>query len=335
MRYLITGAQGFVGRYLVARLRQEAAADILGIGRSPRMDASFTHSVTGPDGATPAPLPPFPAAAEEGRYEYRQLDILDSAGLRECVRSFRPDLVFHLASGLRDDDAQTLCRTNIEGVVALLEAVAVSGIKLEKLVIGSSGAVYGTSERLPLDEESPARPVDLYGATKLAGEIAARAIAGSARIPIVFARIFNIVGVGADERHAAARFASLLVAGEARGERFILETGDLTPSRDFIDASDVAAALALLGRSGRAGAVYNIASGLEVTISDLLGRLLRLSKAIAEIRSAPNRPADIPRHFAATGRMDALGFVPQVELDRSLGDMLTYYRALWFRESRG
>src|SRR5215469_8468336 len=119
VRYLVTGAQGFVGRYYVAAtLADDPAAEVLGIGRSPRRDETFTHNVHFGATSVPAPLPAaLRAAAIDERYRYEAVDICDGRALTDLVLGFRPEVVVHLASGLRDDDTMHLLKTNLVGTI--------------------------------------------------------------------------------------------------------------------------------------------------------------------------------------------------------------------------
>jgi nucleoside-diphosphate-sugar epimerase len=103
-RALVTGAQGFAGRYLVAELlAADPRLEIAGLGRSP-VRGTFTHEVTLGGERVSAPLPSgLAAAASDVRYRYYQADIRDRAALRTILHKFQPDRIFHLASGLRDD----------------------------------------------------------------------------------------------------------------------------------------------------------------------------------------------------------------------------------------
>lgn len=194
-RYLISGAQGFVGRYLIAHLLHvDEDVEILGLGRSQRLDAFFTHSICWGQRLIQAPLPEnFPSYPGD-RYRYIPLDIFQRPELCQVLRDFHPHVVIHLASGLRDDPPDYLFRTNVEGTIHLIEALTTSGVPVRQLLLGSSGGVYGLPEagKLPLKENTPCQPIDLYSASKLAAEHTARILTTSYHIPTVWARLFNL-----------------------------------------------------------------------------------------------------------------------------------------------
>jgi nucleoside-diphosphate-sugar epimerase len=353
---LVTGAQGFVGRWLVHEAAAAAAFDrIAGIGRSERRDR-FTHRATLGAHSVIAPLPhalrkhagdPTPCA-------YTACDVRDEEALVAVLRRERPRAIVHLASALRDDPPSALFPVNVEGTIALLRAISRSGVAVERVVLGSSGSVYGAPVTLPVRESDPVRPPDLYAVSKVAAEHAAAVLARELDLAVVVARIFNVVGAGLDERHACARFASQLAAvahdlahgsgGDTRspantrssaadGARPRAATvprvvvGDLTPTRDFVDVRDVATALLALAERGVAGQTYNVASGRETSMQTVLDTLLDIARLRdrVEIARGYHRPVDCPRVVADVSRIAALGCAPPRPLEASLSDVYGYY----------
>src|SRR5918999_2662564 len=122
-RILVTGAQGFVGRYLIAHLlRTWRDIEVLGLGRSPRLETGFTHFIQWGNSRLRAPLPEdLRAAADSSRYHYVSLDLGRQPELTGQLGEFRPHFIFHMASGLRDAPADHLFRTNVEGTIYLME----------------------------------------------------------------------------------------------------------------------------------------------------------------------------------------------------------------------
>ncbi len=325
---LVTGAQGFVGRYYIAEARRRfPQSRIVGIGRSPRR-AAFTHQITLGTRSIAAPILDDELAWSEREPDYRRIDITDANALVALFREIEPATVVHLASGLRDDPYRHLFRTNVEGTLTLLEAIAESGVAVKRIVLGSSGSVYGTTavsfERLR--EDLACEPADIYAVSKLAAENAARIVARERGLPIVIARIFNVVGAGQEERHVVGRFASQLVA-IAAGAPPRIAIGDLSPLRDFIDVRDVARGLADLAERGVPHQTYNVATGAGTPIATILETLLRLTGLAGkvDISSSYVRPADVPRFVADVERITSLGFTPAHSLEDSLAATLAYY----------
>jgi 3-dehydroquinate synthase len=331
-RILVTGAQGFLGRYLIAHLLQsDPDCEILGLGRSPHLEDRFTHSLHWGHSLVPAPLPrELREAFECPRYHYMSLDIGRQPELTGILGEFRPNRIFHLASGLRDAPPDHLFRTNVEGAVSLIEAIREAGIDAPNLFMGSTGFLYGdiAPGALPIHENTPCAPIDLYGVSKLASENASRILCRRYGIPTVWVRIFNLVGPGQEERHFCGRLTSQTAAIVAGLLPRIIEVEPLTATRDFLDVRDAARALELLGRKATAGRTYNLASGIETPVNDVFHAVLRHAglNGNVEIELKAPRPADIPRYFADITRLQALGFTPAHTLDQSLVDLLEYYQ---------
>jgi GDP-4-dehydro-6-deoxy-D-mannose reductase len=333
-RYLITGAQGFVGRYLGAFLLSASAEnEVVGIGRSPRTEGSFTHFTTLGSYRVRAPIPEDILLEETSdRYIYAQADILDKNRMIRVLRENQPNAIFHLASGLRDDPPDFLFRTGVEGTIRLMEAIEESSVAIERVVLGSTGGVYGNPdpEHLPLDENGLRRPIDLYSASKLAAETVASILSKRTGIPVMTCRLFNIVGAGQDERHVCGKFASWLSSVSRKEIPPVIEVGDLGTTRDFVDVRDAAVALELLERKGAPGQSYNIASGNETRIGTILSILLGLSglEGTVEVRQRTDRADDIPRHYGSTRKLREAGFSPTYSLEQSLQDVLNYYHRI-------
>jgi GDP-4-dehydro-6-deoxy-D-mannose reductase len=327
-RFLVTGAQGFVGRYVVSRLlSSHSEITVLGVGRSRRLHDTFTHSVSWKTQLIPAPLPEELKTSGYGdRYQYASIDIRDRMGLSEVLRSFRPQVLIHLASGLRDDPPDYLFRLNFEGTIHLVESIKESGIEVPRLIICSTGGVYG-SAGVPIKESSSCMPADLYSASKLAAEHASRILTTQYEIPTMWARLFNLVGAGQDERHACGRFASTVAAILKKELPPVIKVGRLDTTRDFVNVLDVADALELLSEKGTPGEVYNVGSGTESSIRSVLDTLLSLAglEGSVKVEQTEHRVNDIARHFADIGRLRSLGFQPKYDLGQSLEQVLLYY----------
>ncbi len=331
-RVVITGAQGFLGRYLTADwLAADPRVRIVGVGRSSRLDRHFTHSVHWGEARLRAPLPGSLAQTlQSDRYSYRAVDVADTPSFARLIAELRPDIVVHLAAALRDDPAEQLVRANIGTVVSVLEALAGGDGAPPRILFGSSGSVYGRIPEgaLPLHEDSFCRPIDPYSSTKRAGEELGRILAERLGVPVLWARIFNPVGPGQDERHLCGWLGRQLAAIAGGAQPPVVSVGLLHTTRDFIDVRDTATALRLLATRGDPGLAYNVASGQETSGQQILDTMLRLSGLTdrVHVERRPGRPADIDRVYADITRLSALGYRSGCGLDDSLRDVLDYYR---------
>ena len=332
MRALITGAQGFTGRYVVAHwLKTDPNIEVLGIGRSCRDDHIFTHWITKGNKRTSAPLTAAVAdAVRNTRYKYFTVDLLDRVELSAIVADASPRFIVHLASGLRDDPTDYLFKTNVLGTENLYHAVAESGVAPPSVVVASSGSIYGivADEHLPITEDQIPAPFDMYSISKCAQESVARMLGRRFGIPTVIARIFAIVGPGQEERHICGRIASQVAGIEAGAQPPEVAVGPLTATRDFIDVRDVAEALVQLAVRGGDGTTYNVGSGHETPVQHVYDELVRQARTARppRMRQGSARTIDMPRNFAAVSRLAELGVEPRFSLRQSLADLLDYYR---------
>jgi GDP-4-dehydro-6-deoxy-D-mannose reductase len=292
------GADGFVGRHLGAHLRDvgDEVIEIIGPHLAPR------------DDATP-------------------LDVRNAQAVARAVRSARPEAVYHLAAVAFGPDASADVRTAmsiaVDGTINVLEAASELDTPPVVLVTGS-GEIYGAPEVERIGEETPARPVSLYGATKLAQEALALAWARARGTPVVVTRSFNHIGPGQRETFAIPSFARQLaeIASGRREPR--LAVGNLSPVRDFTDVRDVVAAYRLLVAGGHTGEPINVASGRGVAIGEVLETLIAVSGLAVSVERDPARARrhDPPRLVGDPSRLQALtGWAPRVSLAETLADV--------------
>ncbi len=305
MRALVTGAYGFVGRYLLDQLRREGV-EALGCG--------------GPhDHGRPA---------IETRY--LTVDLADIETLRYALQTCRPTVIFHLAAQAFVPQAlQTPIETyeaNVMGTARLAEAIRdYAGGPPPRVVFTSSGEVYGARAPTdyPLRETLDLRPVNPYGASKAAAEAILLGEASSLGLDIVITRAFNHIGPGQDERFVVASFAAQLARIAAGGPPQLL-VGNLETARDFLDVRDVVRAYIALARDGESGQVYNVCSGRAVTIRDVLRELIAIARVPVEVREDADRKrsADIPLSVGDPGKLRAnTGWESHIPLVRSLHDI--------------
>jgi nucleoside-diphosphate-sugar epimerase len=324
-RYLVTGAQGFVGRYFVVHLLDRFPQSIvLGTGRSLGQNSMFRHSMRCGDRTVQAPLPESLCNVDADRYSYFSIE-LSSARLAERIREFRPTAIIHLAASLRGVSEEIVLQNNIRSTEGLLSAIRASGWQIGLLLVASSGGVYGRPESLPISETAAVHPIDLYSRSKLASEDLARSFSVETGTPTAIARIFNVFGPGQDEFHFAGRMAEQVAAILSGKSPPLIQTGSLSSTRDFLDVRDVCSALSAVIERRFVG-VCNIASGIETNAGHLLSLLLQAAglQSTVEIQQETDRPDAIPRHFADISRLMGTGFAPQYSILQTCDDMLNY-----------
>lgn len=297
-RILITGGCGFIGSHLVHALTGEnevVVVDDLSSGRLSNLAGQ--------------------------RVEIHARSILDDIdSLFEGV-----GIVFHTAANVSVqgsiEDPPHDARTNVEGLVRVLEASRRHGVK--RLVFSSSSAVYGEAVRLPIREDHPLQPDSPYAAGKLAGEHYVRMYHQLFGMETVSLRYFNVFG----PRQAADGPYSGVISIFARrlGEKqpFVIY-GDGHQTRDFVYVQDVVQANLLAAQPGlnAQGQTINVGTGVATSIVQL-AQLMGES----EIIYAQARPGDVKESMADLSlARHSLGFVPAVSLRDGLGAYLDWYR---------
>lgn len=309
MKVLVTGANGFVGRWLVPRL--------LGEG----------HEVVALAGPGPSAEPG--AAFQRGGLTWRPLDLDDSASLAEGLDP-RADAVVHLA-GMASvaeslSDSARAWQVNALGTVRLLELLAARRARGEGdpvVLLVSTGEVYGQGGAPHREEEAPA-PVSPYAASKAAAELAGLEVWRRTGLRVIVARPFPHTGPGQSPRFVVPALVRRVRQARCDGLAEIA-VGNLAPVRDLLDVRDVVAAYGLLLERGVPGRIYNIASGTGVRLEDLLGRISALLGHPVRPRTDPAlmRPADIPVLIGdATRLRSETGWCPAHTLDDTLRRML-------------
>jgi UDP-glucose 4-epimerase len=194
------------------------------------------------------------------------------------------------------------------------------------VVLSSSTAVYGNTDVFPTTEETPLHPVSPYALSKQVNELYARLYTRTLGLPVTALRYYNVYGPRQrpDSDYAAAIpiFVRRLVAGEP-----ITIYGDGKQSRDFIFVKDVVRANLLAAESDAAGESFNICSGRETNLLDLLEELSEVSPRQPEVRFEAPRPGDIYRSVGSPKKAsDALGFRAETSLAEGLAQTVEWMK---------
>lgn len=311
---LVTGANGFVGRHLLAALHQ-------------RWPTAALHATT----QRPADAQCRTAQATH----WHGLDIRCTDSVTALLQQLQPTAIIHLAAQSHvptsfQEPALTW-QVNLQGTLNLLEGV--KHVSAHSLVLNAgSSDMYGNAFRCgtPVTEQAAFQPLNPYATSKAAADLAVGQHAASEGLRAIRARPFNHTGPGQRDDFVLTAFATQIARIEAGLQPPILATGNLDAQRDFTDVSDVVSAyiaLLELPETAQHGQAYNIASGCSVTIRQLLNMLISLSHSAIEHRLDParQRPADIHTVQADTTALrKATGWQPTITqgamLERLLED---------------
>lgn len=301
-RALITGGGGFVGAYLKRELTQ--------LGTE-----VFSTTFSGLGGGEPS-----------GSHTVA-LDVRRADDVARVLRELAPDEVYHLAGVTRPGSGQVadFFEVNLGGTLNVLEAASALGASV---LVVSSAYVYGAHTGT-LNEDTPLRPVNHYGSSKAAADLAALpyALAGNR---VVRVRPFNHVGPGQSPDFLLPTLVQQLAQLEAGRREPVIRLGNLDSVRDFTDVRDVARAYPRLLREGANGEVYNLASGRGVSVRELAERVVTRARVAVTLTTEPARvrASDISELVgdAAKARA-AIGWTPAIPLETTLDDMLTFERS--------
>ena len=320
---LVSGAAGFVGSYVAARL------------------AGMGHRVVGCDNFNDYYDPQLKhdrvaALLQPAGVECEKIDIADAAQLRALFERVRPELVVHLAAqagvrySLQNPDAYI--QSNLVGFGNILEACRHH--QVEHLLYASSSSVYGSNAKVPFSEADQVdEPVSLYAATKKANELMAYSYSHLYGFPATGLRFFTVYGPWGRPDMAYFSFTEKML----RGEKIpVFAEGKLT--RDFTYVDDIVEGVVrLLFKPQPAGtgkarhAVFNIGNNQPVMVLDFVRTLERVLGTEAVLDFQPMQAGDVPATHADTGRLQAwVGYKPATPLETGLTRYRDWYRG-WRR----
>ena len=291
MRYLVTGAAGFIGSQLLRTLLERG------------------HDAVGWDAFTDYY---DPALKEENA---RDLPVARVDLAEDALEVGNFGGVFHLAGqpGVASFGRvfPLYVRQNVLASQRLFEAVAAAGVRV---VLASSSSIYGDAQAYPTLEDARPRPISPYGITKLAAEHLASAYAKELGLEHAVVRYFTIYGPRQRPDMAFTKMVTCL----AEGRSFELY-GDGSQSRSFTYVDDAVEATVAAMERGTQGAVYNVGGGSEVSMLEAVETLGRIAGRRLELVRRPRRQGDAVRTAADTTRIRAeLGWEPATPFDEGL-----------------
>jgi GDP-6-deoxy-D-talose 4-dehydrogenase len=285
-RVLLTGVNGFTGKYVRAEL-EAAGYTVIGavVGA-----ASGTHEVT--------------------------LDITSLDNCRRVMETVRPDYLIHLAaiSFVQHADAEAFYRVNVIGTLNLLQAMVDAKLSPRRVLIASSANIYGNAKAEVITEEQSPQPVNHYAVSKLAMEYLVRTWCD--RLPIVITRPFNYTGVGQEPHFLIPKIVSHFVRRAP-----MIELGNLDVEREFSDVRMVASAYRRLIEDAPAGEIFNICSGVAYSLAEVLAMMAKIAGYTIEVTVNPafTRPNEVKRLVGSPKKLhDLVGHIETIPLPKTL-----------------
>jgi UDP-glucose 4-epimerase len=313
LKYLVTGGAGFIGSHIARALLDQGSAvrilDNFSTGRRENVD-ELRRQFHGK------------------QLEILEGDVRDAARVKEAVHGV--EVIFHEAAFVSVpqsmDEPQACFDVNIMGTSLLFDTARKAGVR--RAVIASSAAVYGESAALPLAEETPLQPMSPYALSKRVDEMYAELFTNAFGFEVVALRYFNVYGPRQrpDSMYAAAVpiFARRLLDGKP-----VTIFGDGGQTRDLINVHDVVRANLIASQHpNAAGKVFNICTGVETRLLDLLDVLYELFPDAPKPEFAPPRAGDIYRSVGSPQKaLDKMGFRAQVSLADGLKETVDWMRS--------
>lgn len=291
-RVLVTGIEGFTGRYLATELGA-AGFDVAGTEMPQR------------------------GSKASNLYE---CDLCDAIATKAVLAKVKPDVVVHLAgiAFVGHGDVDAIYRTNIVGTRNLLEAISICGHAPKIVLLASSSNIYGNATAGIIAESALPAPTNDYAVSKLAMEYMAKLWMD--RLPITFVRPFNYTGVG-----QSTQFLLPKIVDHFKRRAPVIELGNLDVIRDFSDVRTVVRCYRLLIEAAQRGEVFNICSGMGHSLLEIVAMMRELSGHDLDVVVNPTfvRSNDVHKLVGSRAKLEAaIGPVVSISIQETLQWML-------------
>ena len=306
-KYLVTGGAGFIGSHLVEAILERGDVvrllDNFSTGKRETIEL-FRNNV-----------------------EIIEGDIRSYQIVREAVKGI--DFVLHqgaLPSVPRSlKDPITTNEVNVGGTLNILEAARDASVS--RVVFASSSSVYGSSPKLPKQEEMLPQPISPYAVSKLAGERYCHVFTKTYGLETVALRYFNVFGPRQDPQSTYAAFIPKFVRGIMDGSPLVID-GDGIQSRDFTYIKNVVQANLLATKvEGIAGRVFNIACGVSLSVNDVVAHICEATGQKGNLSYGEVRAGDVSHSLADIHLAEELmGYRPEISVQEGLNEVVNWFR---------
>jgi UDP-glucuronate 4-epimerase len=321
---IVTGAAGFIGSHVAARLA-DMGVNVIGCDNfnnyySPRLKTDRVKALLAPR-----------------KVECLSVEIADAAQIKRLFDRYRPALVLHLAAqaGVRYSlkNPAAYVQSNLVGFGNILDAC--QHHRVEHFLYASSSSVYGAAAHVPFNEDDNTdEPVSLYAATKKANELMAYSYSRIYGMPTTGLRFFTVYGPWGRPDMAYFSFTEKMLKGEAIT---VFAKGEL--QRDFTYIDDIVEGVVRLifkpvAKEARKTphAIYNIGNHQPVTVLGFISTLEKVLNVRAAMEFLPMQPGDVPVTCADTTRLrQQVDFEPSTPLESGLIRFVDWYKA-WSNE---
>lgn len=317
MRVLVTGGYGFVGRHLSQHL-VSCGDDVV--------CCYYPKEKPDPDGKDEVGVSMPTSVQSVG------LDVADKNAVEQLFSVLKPDAVYHLAAVTFVPEGEAnpsrVFDVNTFGSMNLMEAT-LKYCPQSLFLMVSTAEVYGDPRvgTLPLTELATMRPVNNYGLSKAAADLAAYKYSVQG-LNAVRVRPFPHFGPGQSPQFALSSFAKQLAEIKLGRSEAKIKVGNLEAKRDYSDVSDIVRGYRDGLLNGKRGEIYNLCSGVSCSIADLLQKLIKVAEVDVEIVVDPDRlrPVDIPELVGSAAKAQKdFGWKPRIDQEASLHSLFAYW----------
>ena len=315
LKYLVTGAAGFIGSNLSARLAK-SGNDVLGVDNfspyySPKLKELRVGKFLTPNGV-----------------EVERIDLSDISAVQKIVRDIRPDVIIHLAAqpGVRTPLGKSYqyIQNNLVAFANVLQTAIEEAIP--EILYASSSSVYGNSSKKPYKEDDfSIRPISIYGATKLSNEILTPAFITGSKTRARGMRFFTVYGPWGRPDMAYFRLIDSILNG-SEFKKF----GDGEVKRDFTFVDDITAtieklAIELFSRPAGFSDVVNIGGGRPHSLNDLIQVISKQLGSAPIISESARNPNDVSFTCADVSKLNELtGHIPVIDLESGVKETINW-----------
>jgi GDP-4-dehydro-6-deoxy-D-mannose reductase len=313
-KYLITGFSGFVAKHFLDYLEtNNIEAKILGVDIcQPEIYATYKNI----------------------QWSFELVDLLNQNTLEALILSFQPEYILHLASfssvafSWQNPAASFMNNTNI--FLNILEIIRTGNLNCRIISVGSSEE-YGnvSASDVPLKEDRRLEPVSPYAVASVSQAMLSKVYAKAYGLDIVRTRSFNHIGPGQKETFVISSFARQIVSLKKNGEQGgSITAGNISIVRDFLDVRDVVVAYYKLFQYGKSGEVYNICTGIGVSLKEIIHALAETNnvKIAIHVNNKLLRPDDNQIIVGDNTKIkEQTDWMPGIPLKQSLRDISDYW----------
>jgi len=319
-RIIISGCTGFVGSHL-AEYCLKQGDEVYGTVLSHHLGDELTRIENIKD-----------------KIKLYECNLMNRGSVFKVLNETKPDMIFHLAASsfvpTSWKEPQEVLQNNIISELNIFETIRdLNLIDKTKIVLALSSEEYGLvhPDECPITEDQPLRPLSPYAVSKIGQEKLGYQYYQSYGLKTILTRFFNIEGPRRGQDFVISNFAKQIAEIE-KGEREpVVKVGNLEAVRDFTDVKDVVRAyyLAATSENIKCGEPYNICSGNDISIRNMLDILLGLTEREIKVKQDPERmrPSDVTRLIGDYSKFNrATNWKPKIPLEETLKDTLNFWR---------